>query len=98
MDTYFSERTAFLTCHPGQLEKDGALPWKVYVNYITLHIPTRPKGLTPQQILHKLTKQVQKEGCEVCWPDGSEELEVIRALRGYTEDNVDISTFIHKKD
>ena len=53
-------------------DRTGALPWKEYIGSMQKDIPNMIKGLTPYQILRKLTSQTQTERFEICWKEGSQ--------------------------
>ena len=56
-----SNKTARLTRHVGKRDRTGARPWREYIGSIQKDIPDMIKGLTPYQILGKLTSQTKKE-------------------------------------
>ena len=57
METHvFPKKTAFLTRHSGKREDDGALLWTEFTKCINIESPNQIKGLTPHQILAKLTR------------------------------------------
>ena len=104
------KKTAWLTRHGRDRGSDGAPSWKEYVGTAENMI----KGLTPYQILGKLTKQTKRERY-VCWKEGSkmegqqlyqkihnsvctEEPMFINALQGHSGKNLDFSTFFSETD
>ena len=67
-----SKKTARFTRHVGKRDSTGALSWREHIGSIQKGSPNMTKGLTPCQILGKLTSQTKKERYEVCWKEGPE--------------------------
>ena len=65
-----SKKTAWLAKHVGKRYRTGTVPWRNYIGSIQKESPDTVKGLTPYQVLGKLTSQTQ-EGYEVSWKEGS---------------------------
>ena len=109
---FFTQNTFWVTRQAGKRGRDGALSWQEYIGTIQRDSRNMIKGLTPYQILEKLTSQT-KERCEVCWKTGTmmngqqqyqkildnfrREPMFIRVRQGHTGKNLDISTFSHAK-
>ena len=57
----FSTKTAWLTKHVENHEHDGALSWQEHIGTIQRDSPNMINGLTPYQILEKLSNQTNKD-------------------------------------
>ena len=68
-----SKKTAPLTRHVGKRNRTGAPTLERTHRVSSKRLPNHDiKGLTPYQILGKLTSQTKKERFEVCWKEGAE--------------------------
>ena len=55
------KKTAFWTRHAGKRDREGAVPGREYIGYFLNQNPNLMKGLSPYQILGKLTSQTKKD-------------------------------------